>query len=119
MNNEEKDAFIHDHIIVDCYDEYEQKLGWYHYLMEELDFPFTAYLRVESIDQKPNVIHSVRIEVIGFDGESTIDRCYDFIVRAKYQEYIMKFFLLDISDVRGSDKVKASIDLWKYWSKNQ
>lgn len=29
-------------IIVDCYDEFEQSAGWYCYMTDTLQFPFTA-----------------------------------------------------------------------------
>ena len=115
MSKGEKDEFIHNHITADCYGEHEQKSGWHNYLLDKLDFPFTAYLKVESIDQKPNVLHSLKMEVIGFADEYTIDRCDDFIIRAIYGQYIMKFFLSDINDVIESEEAKAAIDLWKYW----
>ena len=29
-------------IVVDCYNEYERATGWYCYLQDQLQFPFTA-----------------------------------------------------------------------------
>jgi hypothetical protein len=29
-------------VIVDCYDEQEQAMGWYYYLNDRIDFPFKA-----------------------------------------------------------------------------
>ncbi len=29
-------------IVVDAYDEYERAMGWYCYIQDKLDFPFTA-----------------------------------------------------------------------------
>ena len=38
----EREHRISMEIIVDAYNEYEQALGWYYYLKEQLQFPFTA-----------------------------------------------------------------------------
>jgi len=37
-----RDKRIYDEIVVDCYDEIEQMLGWQCYLDETLKFPFLA-----------------------------------------------------------------------------
>ena len=38
----EREDRITDEIIVDCHDEEERAMGWYYYLDEQLEFPFTA-----------------------------------------------------------------------------
>ena len=38
----ERDERITMEIVVDCYDEEEQMMGWYYYLDQTLLFPFTA-----------------------------------------------------------------------------
>ena len=38
----ERDERIMMEIVVDCYDEDEQMIGWYYYLEDTLLFPFTA-----------------------------------------------------------------------------
>jgi len=40
--NPEREHRISMEIIVDAYNEYEQALGWYYYLKDNLQFPFTA-----------------------------------------------------------------------------
>lgn len=115
MVNKDKDDYIYNNVVVDCYDEYEQKSSWYHYLQDELDFPFIAYLPVEGIEEKANVRIFVKINVIGLVDESMIDNYYDIMVRAIYNEYIMKFPLSEIQDVRASNESNDAIELWKYW----
>ena len=38
----ERDNRIGMEIIVDCYSEDEEAMGWYYYLQDNLDFPFKA-----------------------------------------------------------------------------
>lgn len=38
----ERDERIAMEIVVDCYGESEQAMGWYYYLEEHLGFPFSA-----------------------------------------------------------------------------
>ncbi len=46
VSNKERRHGIDYEIIVDCYDEYEQSMGWIIYLIENLKTPFKArYLR--------------------------------------------------------------------------
>lgn len=37
-----REARIHNEIVVDAYDASERAMGWYYYLEEKLQFPFTA-----------------------------------------------------------------------------
>ena len=40
--NEEREERIHMEIIVDAYDSEERAMGWYNYLSDTLQFPFSA-----------------------------------------------------------------------------
>ena len=89
MRDKELDCFIRDNVTVDCYGEYEQKTGWYHYLLDELSFPFIAYLPVEQIEKRDNSTVNVKIIVVGLDEEAQIDNYRDIMVRAEYKGYII------------------------------
>lgn len=115
MKKEELDDFIYNNVIVDCHDQYEQKMSWYYYLRDELEFPFIAYAVVESIEEKSNALVSVRIDVQSLADESSIDNYLGIMIRAVYKGYIMKFPLSEIIDIRASKKVKDAVSLWKYW----
>lgn len=41
-HNAEREKRIDMDIVVDCYDENERAMGWYYYLQEQLQMPFTA-----------------------------------------------------------------------------
>ncbi len=46
LTKEEIKYKIDYEIIVDCYDEYEVSMGWYYFMEEKLEFPFTAMPRL-------------------------------------------------------------------------
>jgi hypothetical protein len=62
-----REARIDDEIIVDCYGEAERAMGWYCYLEDRLEFPFTAKcIATRSISPlKTGVV----VEVIGMESE--------------------------------------------------
>ena len=66
----ERDERITMEIIVDCCDEDEETMGWYHYLSDNLVFPFTATC-ISKRNSSP--IHvGGKFEIVGM---SSIDEC--------------------------------------------
>ena len=65
--NAEREKRIDLDIVVDCYDEDERAMGWYYYLQDQLQMPFTA----TCIDKR--AISPLRVkdevEVIGMPPE--------------------------------------------------
>lgn len=119
INKKGYDNYIQDHITVDCYDDYEKKMGWYYYLQDELDFPFIAYMPVKMKNQRSNTLISSEIEIIGLLGEDFIYRYNDIMVEAELGEYIMNFPLSEIKNIKSSPENIAIISLWKYWFEKQ
>ena len=58
--DEEREHRIDFEVIVDCYDEYEQAMGWETYLGDKLDFPFKAK-RLGKHGGRHTAIHTCRI----------------------------------------------------------
>jgi Calcium binding len=44
-NQSREDRIIYE-VIVDCYDEGEQLMGWYYYMADNLEFPIKATVRL-------------------------------------------------------------------------
>lgn len=63
---------IDEEIIVDCYGEAERAMGWYCYLEERLEFPFTAK-RIASRSIFPLKTGDV-VEVVGMAPEDECER---------------------------------------------
>ena len=62
---EKREERIHNEIIVDAYDSVEQAMGWYTYLSDTLQFPFSARCivrRVISPLEKGEEVEVVRIQ---------------------------------------------------------
>jgi hypothetical protein len=58
---------IYNEVIVDCYDESEERLGWFYYVTEEADYPFSALVR---LPQKGGQSEEKTVEVVGTDPNS-------------------------------------------------
>lgn len=54
--NRDREERISSEIIVDCYDEVEQAMGWYYYLQNRLLFPFKAHWSTGSSTQTVDVL---------------------------------------------------------------
>lgn len=99
--------------IVDCYDEYEQAMGWYYYLEDRINFPFKAKWINRHNSEGRNVT------VLSMSPE---DNCsHDMLVEVLYREGDME----DVFDARLSEieplnidaATEEAIDDWHYWVK--
>ena len=68
----EREQRIMMEIVVDAYDEQERAMGWYYYLQDQLQFPFTAVC----IAKRPISPLRVKdeVEVIGMPREDEYER---------------------------------------------
>lgn len=115
MKNEIFEEKIWNEIVVDCNDEYDQKMSWCYYLRDELEFPFIAYMPLKTIEDLGGKL-SKRINVIGIStDDSNLDEHKDIMIEAEFDEYIMEFALSKIINIRASNSVKDAIGLWRYW----
>lgn len=100
--------------IVDCYDEYEQAMGWYYYLEDRINFPFKAKWVSR---QKPE---GRDVKVLEMSPE---DECSsDMFVEVLYQEGELEdVFSARLSDIQPLDteslteEAIEAIGDWHYW----
>ncbi|WP_204104403.1 MULTISPECIES: calcium-binding protein [Spirulina sp. CCY15215] len=73
-------------IVVDAYDEVERAMGWYYYLDDNLQFPFTAYWR------------NKKVEVIGMasEGECEADMRVEICALVGGEEEVISIQLQDV-----------------------
>jgi hypothetical protein len=109
--DKEREHRIDYEIIVDCYDEYEQILGWHCYLEENLTFPFLA--ECSSNREISPLKQGERVTVIGMvpqeDDESEI------FVRINFLDRKFGIPLSQITPIQSDAKTSEAVGDWKYW----
>jgi Calcium binding len=108
----ERDERISMEIVVDCYDEEEQMMGWYYYLDDTMLFPFTAVCTIKrrSSPLKEDEI----VEVIGM---ASADECeHEMFVEIAGVEGDTRIIPLSQLTAPAADvKTQEAIADWLYW----
>ena len=112
--DEEREDRISMEIIVDAYGPEEQAMGWYYYLEDHLQFPFTA----TCISKRAISPLSVKdkVEVVGMPGE---DECeHEMFVTIRWEREGLAVPLSQLEPIRQTDdETKQAVDDWHYWVK--
>jgi hypothetical protein len=102
---------IDDEIIVDCYGEAERAMGWYYYLADCLEFPFTAKcLATRSIS--PLKTGEV-VEVLGMAPEDECER--EMFVTIRWEKRKFGVPLSQLEGIKASRETKQAVEDWRYW----
>jgi hypothetical protein len=97
--------------VVDTYGEDEQAMGWYYYLQDKIQFPFTATcITKRSISP---LSQGAKVEVVRISDE---DEC----LREMFVEIVWDFDTLavplsQIKPIDPDDDTKDAIEDWHYW----
>lgn len=111
--NKIREDRITDEIIVDCYNEEEQAMGWYYYLEDNLDFPFTAKC-IFKRQTSPLKIGEV-VEVIEM---ATEDECeHEMFVKICWQKRVLSVPLKQLEGIKVNKETREAIGDWHYWVK--
>jgi hypothetical protein len=98
-------------IIVDCYDAWEQAMGWYYYLEDKLQFPFSATC------VKRGAISPLKLkEKVDVVGLPPIEECE----QEMFDEIVWndrKFSVpLDQLEYAGRNRAaRQAVEDWHYW----
>lgn len=102
---------INDDIVVDAYDAWEQAMGWYYYLEDNLEFPFAAAC------VKKRAISPLKLkEKVDVVGLPPIEICeQEIFVEVIWND--RKFSVpLDQLEYAGRDKEACeAVADWHYW----
>jgi Calcium binding len=102
---------IHNEIIVDACGPEEQALGWYYYLENKFQFPFTARC-VASKGVSP-LRKGETIEVRGLAPE---DYCaHDMLVLVRWYGRNVAAPLSQLTAIDADESTAEAIDDWHYW----
>jgi len=108
----EREHRISMEIIVDAYNEYEQALGWYYYLKDNLQFPFTATCVCKRATSPLQVKDEV--EVLGMPPE---DECeHEIFVNIRWDN--RDGLAVPLSQLRPFNvdpETMQAVEDWHYW----
>ena len=99
-------------IVVDAHDSEEQAMGWYYYLEEKLEFPFTAICIAE------RAISPLRkgdeVDVLELTAE---DECrHEMFVGMRWEHRPLAVPLAQLKPITHTDKdTKEAVADWHYW----
>ena len=109
----EREHRISMEIVVDAYDRYERAMGWYYYLQDQLQFPFTATCVAKRAISPLKVKDEV--QVIGMPAE---DECmHEMFVTIRWEKAGLAVPLSQLKPVAADHETMQAVDDWHYWVK--
>lgn len=110
----ERERRIMMEIVVDAKDTRERAMGWYYYLQDQLQFPFTATCTAKRAISPLRVKDEV--EVIGMPGE---DECeHEMFVTVRWEKDGLAVPLAQLKPIDVTDKqTRQAVEDWHYWVK--
>ena len=109
--DEERERRITMEIIVDAYGPEEQALGWWCYLDDKLQFPFSArcVARRATSPLKPGD----EVEVVAMAPE---DECeHEMFVMIRWEGDELGVPLMQLEGVNVDEETQQAIEDWRYW----
>jgi hypothetical protein len=110
--NTERERRIKMEIIVDAHDAEEQAMGWYSYLQEKLQFPFTATCVAE------RAISPLRkgdeVEILGLAPEKECQ--HEMFVMMRWERRGLAVPLSQVKPISAMDEdTREAVADWHYW----
>jgi len=110
--NSDREERIAMEIIVDAYGPEEQAMGWYYYLEETLQFPFTA-ICISKRAISPLLVKD-EVDVIGMAPEEECER--EMFVTIRWERDGLAVPLSQLSPITETDpETKQAVEDWHYW----
>ncbi len=110
--NKDREERIAMEIIVDVYGPEEQAMGWYYYLEEMLQLPFTA---VCSVKRAISPLHvKDEVEVIGMASEEECEK--ELFVTIRWERDGLAVPLSQLTPTSDTAiQTKLAVEDWHYW----
>ncbi len=100
-------------IVVDAYDAWEQAIGWYYYMEDNLKFPFPAVcIRKRAIS--PLKLRE-KVEVVGMPSVNECER--ELFVAIAWNDRRFAVPLDQLQCECHDRKTKQAVEDWHYWRK--
>ena len=99
-------------IVVDAYGPEEQAMGWYYYLEEKLEFPFSAVCIAERAISPLRKGDNVEVLEMAPEGECR----HEMFVGMRWERRPLAVPLSQLRPIRATDKqTKEAVADWHYW----
>ncbi len=109
--DEEREERINMEIIVDAYGPEEQAMGWYNYLSDTLQFPFSA--RCVAHRAISPLESGDEVEVVGIAPD---DECqHDMFVLIQWRPHPLAVPLMQLEGIEVDEETQQAIEDWHYW----
>ena len=109
--DEEREQRIQNEIIVDSYDPEEQALGWYNYLDDTLQFPFSARCVVRRTISP--LEPGEEVEVVGMASD---EECmHEMFVLIQWKQRQLAVPLMQLEGIQVDEESQQAIEDWHYW----
>ena len=109
--DEEREKRIDMEIIVDAYNPEEQAMGWYYYLEQALQFPFTAqclaHRAISPLEPGDEV------EVLGMAPEEECQ--HEMFVFIRWRPHRLAVPLSQLQGIHVDEQTQQAIEDWHYW----
>lgn len=111
--NKDREERIAMEVIVDAYGPEEQAMGWYYYLEEKLQFPFTAICSAKRAISPLQIKDEV--DVLGMAPE---DECQnEMFVMIRWERDGLAVPLSQLIPIKSTDRqTKEAAEDWHYWA---
>ena len=109
--DEEREGRITMEIVVDAYGPEEQAMGWYYYLQDTMQFPFTAVCvskrRISPLKE------GATVKVVGMAPEDECDR--EMFVEIEWEGDTLAVPLIQLEATEADEETQQAIADWHYW----
>ncbi len=111
--DEEREERIHMEIIVDAYGPEEQAMGWYNYLSDTLQFPFSARCVARRVISP--LEQGDKVEVVDMAPEEECE--HEMFVLIQRKPHSLAVPLMQLEGVQVDEETQQAIEDWRYWVK--
>ena len=109
--DEEREERIHMEIIVDAYGPEEQAMGWYYYLADTMQFPFSARCIVHRATSP--LEPGDEVEVVGMAPEEECQ--HEMFVLIQWKSHPLAVPLMQLEGIEVDEETQQAIEDWHYW----
>jgi len=111
--DEAREERINMEIIVDAYGPEEQVMGWYNYLDDTLQFPFSARCLVRRTISP--LEPGEEVEVVGMASD---EECmHEMFVLIRWKGRQLAVPLMQLEGIQVDEETQQAIEDWHYWVK--
>lgn len=109
--DEEREERIMMEVVVDAYGPEEQAMGWYYYLQDTMQFPFTAVCANKR--RIPPLKEGATVEVVGMAPEDEYEQ--EMFVEIGWEGDSLAVPLIQLEATEADVKTQQAIADWHYW----